>query len=116
MPASNEALPIVHLDRDGETVSSLSGQHTGATDVPLAARGARARSIAERRRGLRSPLVRTSPLQRAARTCEIASFKSHAELGRNLVVQADGGAAFVTSWNALGPVFISKSAELAERS
>jgi broad specificity phosphatase PhoE len=86
MPVSNDALPIVHLVRHGETAWSLSGQHTGLTDLPLTERGEeRARSMAERLRGRRFALVLTSPLQRAARTSEIAGFKAQAEIDPDLV-------------------------------
>src|SRR5262245_30038522 len=47
------ALPVVHLARHGETAWSLSGQHTGRTDLPLTERGERnARRLGERLRGL----------------------------------------------------------------
>ncbi len=71
----SEALPSLYLSRHGETAWSLSGQHTGLTDLPLTERGeANARALGERLRGMRFGLVLTSPLQRAKRTCEIAGF------------------------------------------
>ena len=33
------SLPRIYLARHGETTWSLSGQHTGRTDVPLTERG-----------------------------------------------------------------------------
>ncbi len=46
----SEALPIVYLARHGETAWSLSGQHTGLTDLPLTERGERnARRLSIRR-------------------------------------------------------------------
>jgi hypothetical protein len=48
-----EALPVVYLARHGETAWSVSGQHTGLTDLPLTQRGERnARQLGERLRGL----------------------------------------------------------------
>jgi hypothetical protein len=77
----SESLPIVYLARHGETAWSLSGQHTGLTDLPLTERGERnARSLGERLRGLTFPKVFTSPLVRAARTCELAGFGGAAEV------------------------------------
>lgn len=79
-------LPVVHLARHGETAWSLSGQHTGRTDLPLTERGERnARRLGERLRGLRFVTVLTSPLQRAARTCELAGFGKSAQLDPDLV-------------------------------
>jgi broad specificity phosphatase PhoE len=82
----SESLPVVYLARHGETAWSLSGQHTGLTDLPLTERGERtARRLGERLKGLTFAKVFTSPLQRASRTCELAGFGAVAEVDRNLV-------------------------------
>jgi probable phosphoglycerate mutase len=68
-------LPIVFLARHGETAWSLTGQHTGRTDLPLTERGERnARALGKRLMGLKFAKVFTSPLLRARRTCELAGF------------------------------------------
>ena len=70
-----EALPLVYIARHGETAWSLSGQHTGRTDLPLTERGEdQARALGERLHGLVFAKVLTSPLQRAVRTCTLAGF------------------------------------------
>jgi broad specificity phosphatase PhoE len=82
----SEALPVVYLARHGETEWSVSGQHTGLTDLPLTERGERdARRLGERLAGMRFAKVFTSPLQRAARTCELAGFGALAEVDPDLV-------------------------------
>ena len=82
----SELLSVVYLARHGETAWSLSGQHTGRTDLPLTQRGERnARALGERLRGLTFAKVYTSPLQRAARTCELAGFGAAAEIDPDLV-------------------------------
>jgi len=82
----NETLPAIYLARHGETAWSLTGQHTGLTDLPLTERGERnARRLGERLGGLPFTKVFTSPLQRAARTCELAGFGSVVEVDRDLV-------------------------------
>ena len=82
----SEILSVVYLARHGETAWSLSGQHTGRTDLPLTERGERnARALGERLRGLTFAKVFTSPLQRAGRTCELAGFGSAAEIDPDLV-------------------------------
>lgn len=82
----SQELPIVYLARHGETEWSLSGQHTGLTDLPLTARGERNATLLGRRlRGLAFARVLTSPLQRASRTCELAGFGAVAELDADLV-------------------------------
>ena len=81
-----DALPSIYLARHGETAWSLSGQHTGVTDLPLTARGEQnARSLAGRLRGVSFTRVFTSPLQRARRTCELAGFGGVADIDPDLV-------------------------------
>jgi broad specificity phosphatase PhoE len=82
----SEALPVIYLARHGETAWSLSGQHTGLTDLPLTERGEdNARRLGERLRGSTFARVFTSPLQRAARTCELAGFGAMAEVDIDLL-------------------------------
>jgi len=82
----SEMLPTIYLARHGETAWSLSGQHTGLTDLPLTERGERnARQLGRRLNGLALAKVFTSPLQRAVRTCELAGFGSVAEVDRDLL-------------------------------
>src|SRR5215510_13290715 len=82
----SDTLPALYLARHGETAWTLSGQHTGLTDVPLTERGEQdARRLGERLRGLSFARVLTSPLQRASRTCDLAGFGSAAEQDRDLL-------------------------------
>jgi broad specificity phosphatase PhoE len=82
----SETLPIVYLARHGETAWSLTGQHTGLTDLPLTERGEQnAHRLGVRLRGLTFAKVFTSPLQRAARTCELAGFGARAVVDPDLV-------------------------------
>jgi len=70
-----QPLPLIQLARHGETAWSLSGQHTGRTDIPLTARGEQAAvRLGERLRAGSYARVYTSPLERARRTCELAGF------------------------------------------
>ena len=81
-------MPIqqVYLARHGETEWSLSGQHTGITDIPLTENG---RNLAKRLAPVlateRFALVLTSPLERARKTCELAGLGAHAEIDRDLM-------------------------------
>jgi broad specificity phosphatase PhoE len=82
----SELLSVVYLARHGETAWSLSGQHTGRTDLPLTERGeSNARALGERLRGLAFAKVLTSPLQRAVRTCDLAGFGAVAKIDPDLV-------------------------------
>jgi broad specificity phosphatase PhoE len=79
-------LQVIYLARHGETAWSLSGQHTGLTDLPLTSRGeCNARRLGERLKELEFARVFSSPLQRAQRTCELAGFGPEAEVDRDLV-------------------------------
>jgi len=81
-----EELPIIYLARHGETEWSLTGRHTGRTDLPLTDLGERnALTLRERLSGLKFSSVLTSPLQRARRTCELAGFGSAAAMVSDLV-------------------------------
>jgi broad specificity phosphatase PhoE len=75
--------------RHGETAWSISGQHTGTTDLPLTDHG---RELAERMRpvlaGKAFGLVLCSPMRRARETCELTG------LGDKAVIDAD-----LSEWN-----------------
>jgi broad specificity phosphatase PhoE len=79
-------LPAVYVARHGNTAWTHSGQHTGLTDLPLTPDGERnARQLAERLKGMTFAKVFTSPLQRAARTCELSGFGAGAQTDPDLV-------------------------------
>jgi broad specificity phosphatase PhoE len=78
-------LPRIYLIRHGETEWSLSGQHTGRTDIPLTARGEdAARELGQRLRDIPFAHVLTSPRQRARRTCELAGLGPMTEIEPDL--------------------------------
>src|SRR5690349_17904328 len=76
----------VYLMRHGETAWSLSGQHTGITDIQLTENG---RSLATRLAPALSKvnfaLVLTSPLKRARETAQLAGLGGRADIDRNLM-------------------------------
>jgi broad specificity phosphatase PhoE len=79
-------LPVIYIARHGETAWTISGQHTGLTDLPLTPQGEKnARALSCRLAGLRFANVFTSPLQRAKRTCELAGFAAAAEIDHDLL-------------------------------
>ncbi len=84
LPAEGSLQRIV-LVRHAETAWSLTGQHTGSTDLPLTDTGRRKVALAgERLAGQRFTRVLTSPLSRAAETCAITGFAGQAEVHEGL--------------------------------
>ena len=80
------ALPNLYLVRHGETAWSISGQHTGRTDIPLTERGEHdALALSARLRGLSLTKVLTSPLLRARRTGDLAGFGERMEPDADLM-------------------------------
>ena len=77
--------PEIWLVRHGETEWSLSGAHTGSTDIPLTENGRRgAAAVGRFLAGRRFALVLVSPLQRARETCRIAGYEDVAQVEPNL--------------------------------
>lgn len=73
------------LVRHGETAWSLSGQHTGSTDLALTARGVdEARALAPRLRTWDFSQVLVSPRLRARQTCQLAGFDAASEIEPDL--------------------------------
>ncbi len=69
------ALLQLYLVRHGETAWSISGQHTGTTELALTAAGeAQARALASRLRGVGFGQVFVSLRLRARQTCELAGL------------------------------------------
>jgi len=85
---NSESLEL-YLIRHGETAWSITGQHTGETDIPLTPHGEQqARALAPFLRTLKFTRVMTSPLSRARHTCEFAG------LGEGALIEAD-----LAEWN-----------------
>jgi len=78
--------PRVYIARHAETAWSLSGQHTGLTDLSLTEHGENnARRLGDRLQEISFEKVYTSPLRRALTTCELAGFGPSAEVDADLV-------------------------------
>ena len=77
--------PQLYLARHGETAWSLSGQHTGTTDIPLTPNGeVQARQLGDRLTGVAFGRVWSSPRTRAVRTAELAGFGDRVEVVADL--------------------------------
>jgi probable phosphoglycerate mutase len=77
--------PSILLIRHGETEWSLSGQHTGSTDLPLLPEGReRARALGRRLAGRDFALVLTSPMIRARETLELVGVGERIEVTDDL--------------------------------
>jgi broad specificity phosphatase PhoE len=80
------ATQLVFLIRHGETEWSLSGQHTGLTDIPLTENGRKVAALLKPvLNKAQFALVLTSPLRRARETCELAGFGGRAEIEPGLI-------------------------------
>lgn len=81
-----QTFPQVYLVRHGETAWSISGQHTGRTDIALTEQGEHAaQELRARLKGLSFAKVFTSPLQRARQTSDLAGFGASAEADPDLM-------------------------------
>ena len=78
--------PTIYFVRHGETAWSLTGQHTGITDLSLTTHGeAQAHALATLLQGIAFAHVLTSPLRRARQTCELAGLASVAVIEPDLI-------------------------------
>jgi probable phosphoglycerate mutase len=84
--AVDNNLPLVYLARHGETDWSLTGQHTGLSDIPLTERGQRnAARLGRRLEKIAFAEVFASPLQRALHTAQLAGYATRAQIDPDLV-------------------------------
>jgi len=76
----------VYVVRHGETEWSISGQHTGITDIPLTENGRnQVKCLQPVLANEVFALVLTSPLHRAMETCKLSGLGEKAEVEPNLV-------------------------------
>ncbi|CAN5632863.1 hypothetical protein BH09VER1_BH09VER1_15100 [soil metagenome] len=89
LPPPNSKRPIsplcIYLIRHGETKWTLTGQHTGFTDIPLTSPGENeARDLGKHLQDIVFAQVLTSPLKRARQTCELVGLKPAPEIEPDL--------------------------------
>lgn len=76
----------LYLVRHGQTQWSVTGQHTGSTDLPLTTQGCRQAELLKNRLSKTTfDLILTSPLKRSLQTCELAGFSQVAAIDANLM-------------------------------
>ncbi|MFM9925197.1 histidine phosphatase family protein [Variovorax sp. H27-G14] len=76
----------LYLVRHGETAWTLTGQHTGLTDLGLTAHGeVQARALAPRLRNIAFSDVLVSPALRARQTCALAGLDALSRIETDLV-------------------------------
>jgi broad specificity phosphatase PhoE len=86
MNAKATTHPEIWLIRHGETEWSLSGQHTGRSDIPLTGNGRlQAESLKPALAAQHFDLVLSSPLSRAQDTCKLAGLGAQMELEPRLM-------------------------------
>ena len=84
--AAGKSPAEVVLVRHGETEWTITGQHTGRTDIPLTEKGRKqARLLEPLLSAANFALVLSSPLQRARETCELAGLGDRMELEPDLM-------------------------------
>ncbi len=78
--------PRTFMARHGETAWTISGQHTGGTDLPLTERGEQnARELGKLIGDEKFARVFVSPLERTRRTCQLAGYGEAAEIMDDLL-------------------------------
>jgi broad specificity phosphatase PhoE len=81
MKANKSNTLRLYLIRHGETEWSLSGRHTGRTDIPLTPKGEdEARELGKHLLDISFAQVLTSPLKRALQTCDLAGLDKTPEI------------------------------------
>ncbi len=86
MTGISQPRALIYLARHGETAWTVSGQHTGLTDLPLTTRGKRnARALGERIKDVVFSKVFSSPLKRTLSSCELAGFGAETSVDNDLV-------------------------------
>jgi probable phosphoglycerate mutase len=82
----SESHQEIWLMRHGETAWSVSGAHTGRTDIPLTENGVKqAQDLRLRLKGRKFALVLVSPMSRARETCRLAGYADVAEVSPDLL-------------------------------
>ncbi len=75
----------IYLIRHGETPWTLSGQHTGTTDLELTPNGqAQAKALGTYLEKVSFEKILCSPLKRARQTCQLAHLENKAEITPDL--------------------------------